>query len=187
MSDNNAFTHITFCAAPASPLDGTPVTFDHVSSLGAGTECDAFLFWPAICFQPVPLPVMHKIKSLIRAQTLVPQDLEGTELTYLAQELAVVGNLSLSDVFLHLLDISDSHEGKLYCLCDTVRLCDADHLPLFFASEEELIDAFQRMYVHHVTPWADMKAEEVQSWESRIQDDEFSEFLLVYYSFQEQE
>lgn len=160
------------------------IQYDYLVPQGAGTGFGGMGRWPLWRFSTVEKAQWDVIVAHIKDKNLSIHDLIGTEFEIFVDNVALLGEDTVDYVrfFSGLLDLEWTGRD-FFCLYDNGMWYNPDSsIPIFRATEKEILVEFRDQYCSDVVTWEDMTDEEIESWYDRLSDDlsetPFAEFEL---------
>ena len=161
--------------------------YDYITSLGIGTGFGGMGQWPAYWFSKIDDDKWKEIREKLASCQLTIETLKDTELYPFAERLfedyygAQFRTIELNDMLSGLLDLPEALHGKLYALFDMGDSGYDGHKPVFFESEESLLEEFKDVYCNDIIPWEELEDKDVLIWYRRLETD-FDSFPYYHYS-----
>lgn len=163
---------VTLRAAATSYDYDTGIHYDFIKARGAGSGTDRLGEWPLFELKGIEDEKWQHIQEQVRKKSLSWEDLKGTDLDLLAEELLRfrlnAGPEEISEVYGGLAELPSSVSNGLYCICD---LGSWDKTAEFYADRRSCEEAFEKSYCWDFVAWENMEDHEIESWYKRLDED----------------
>lgn len=171
----------------------TVVTLDmgleyaYVSAEGCGAKFGAMGRWPLIKLGQIEEAQWRSIRSKVADGSISINDLENTSLYEFGDDVlnhyygGMFREVYLPEMMKNLLDLPEKLTADFYCLFDLGDSGYEGHVPLFFETEQECVQAFHRDYCNDMVSWDDLSDDDLVEWSKRIENGEFPEELEFNY------
>ncbi len=164
------------CASVIGTADG--LRYEYITPDGLGVSHGEIKSWPALKLRGLSDDHWANVRAKLQAGNLTHEDLKGTELAYLHEDVTRGDAADAVAFFKGLLALPDSMELDIYCLCD---MSDPKAVPAFFNDEKSFLDAFASVYCKDAVGWDELDEEYMEDVVQRL-DAEFGEFQYLAYS-----
>ncbi len=150
----------------------TGIHYDFIKAKGAGSGTDRLGEWPLFSLKGIEDDRWKLIREKIRENSLSREDLEGTDLGLLSEELLRfrlnADAEEISEVYKGLLSLPESVKDGFYCICD---LGSWDKTAEFYGDRRSCEEAFEKSYCWDYVAWENMDDHELASWLDRLEED----------------
>ena len=164
------------CASVIGTAQG--LRYEYITPNGLGVSHGEIKTWPALKLRGLSDDHWADVRAKLQAGRLTHDDLKGTELAYLHEDVTRGDAADAVVFFKGLLALPDSMELDIYCLCD---MSDTKAIPSFFNDEQSFLEAFAEVYCKDAIGWDDLDEEYMEDVVQRL-DAEFGEFQYLAYS-----
>ena len=164
------------CASVIGTADG--LRYEYITPDGLGVSHGEIKSWPALKLRGLGDEHWSDVRAKLQSGSLTHDDLKGTELFYLHEDVTKGDSADAVEFFKGLLALPDSMELDIYFLCD---MSDPKAVPSFFNDEESFLKAFAAAYCKGAIGWDELDDEYMEDVVQRL-DVDFGEFQYLSYS-----
>ncbi len=163
-------------ASVTSTPDG--LRFEYITPKGIGQNIGGLTHWPALKLKGLDDQKWAEIRGKLNDNSLTHDDMKGTELFYLYEDITQGKATNPVEFFKRLQNLPDSMELDIFCLVDRT---DPAAIPYFFNDEKTFLDAFAEQYCTDPVGWDELDEEYMRDVLERLELD-LGDFQYLAYS-----